>query len=209
MAPKYTVPTVLSQAHKWHNGVGFNMPLGYHHLATTPLPLVSEASLVLPDWIVNQKKVTFELDGNQQIRYLYLHDSKWQFSPQDGISLTNIPILGLAYQHLLDSQLLLPEWNHSFIPATAAVHVSTAGLTLDCLEFLTKVLKPSFSDWLIWHQSYMKELNGLLYLQVFWEITAEQYYCLCSQGGPRSLQKYSFQILKRMKKAAQLKPNVT
>eukprot|EP00957_Ditylum_brightwellii_P023506 1773600-Ditylum_brightwellii.AAC.1 len=60
----------------------------------------------------------------KEVDHLHLEKGKWTFLPRDGSASMDLPNLGLTYQLLLDSQLLVPGWNTSFLPAVAAAHVS-------------------------------------------------------------------------------------
>eukprot|EP00957_Ditylum_brightwellii_P175123 13333451-Ditylum_brightwellii.AAC.1 len=71
--------------------------------------------------------------------------------------------------------------------AAAAAHVSASGLTCDCPNSLLKALAPTFSDRAIYHDSYMEELNGLIKLGNFHEISLDEYHCLQDCGAPKAL----------------------
>eukprot|EP00957_Ditylum_brightwellii_P165870 12628642-Ditylum_brightwellii.AAC.1 len=98
-----------------------------------------------------------------------------------------LPNFAITYKSLLEQQLILPGWHRNFIPAAAAAHVSATGLTCDCPDSLLKALAPTFSNRVIWHKSYMEELNGLIKLGTFHEISLDEYQQLCDKGAPKAL----------------------
>eukprot|EP00957_Ditylum_brightwellii_P141194 10757250-Ditylum_brightwellii.AAC.1 len=49
----------------------------------------------------------------------------------------------------------------------AAAHVSASNLTCKYPDSLVKALLPPFQDRLVWHTTYMEELNRLIKLGVF------------------------------------------
>eukprot|EP00957_Ditylum_brightwellii_P002337 179521-Ditylum_brightwellii.AAC.2 len=141
----------------------------------TEPPTIQSSQLVLPQWIRDEKKVALELDGKRHFGCLQLENGRWNFKPSTSKSTINLPNFALTYKSLLDQQLILPGWHSNFIQAAAAAHVSASGLTYDCPDSLLKALAPTFSGRAIWHDSYMEELNGLIKLGIFHEISLVKY----------------------------------
>eukprot|EP00957_Ditylum_brightwellii_P181640 13836670-Ditylum_brightwellii.AAC.1 len=136
---------------------------------------IQSLQLVLPQWIGNSKKVTLDVDGKCHLGRLLLDQGNWKFKSKTSKSTMNLPNFTLTYKSLTFQQLIFLGWHSNFISAAAATHVSASRLTCDCPDSLIKALAPTFTNRAIWHESYMEELNGLIKLGTFHEISLDKY----------------------------------
>eukprot|EP00957_Ditylum_brightwellii_P204757 15340725-Ditylum_brightwellii.AAC.1 len=84
------------------------------------LPPPQSTQLVLPGWVSNEKKVTFEIDDVSNYGELVLHFGTWKFCLHQEYKSIDILNLALMYQYLLDQQLLLSGCHSNFMMAAAA-----------------------------------------------------------------------------------------
>eukprot|EP00957_Ditylum_brightwellii_P110245 8408714-Ditylum_brightwellii.AAC.1 len=71
-------------------------------------PAIQSSQLVLPRWIGDSKKVTFEIDGQRHIGHLILENGHWTFKSSTSKSTITLPNFALTYKSLLEQQLILP-----------------------------------------------------------------------------------------------------
>eukprot|EP00957_Ditylum_brightwellii_P184913 14083308-Ditylum_brightwellii.AAC.1 len=99
-------------------------------------PSSQTSQLVLPNWTGDDKKVTWELDGNRKLWWLRMQEGRWTFVPHKEKTSVALSNFALIYQSFLDQQIILPGWHSTFLLVVAAAHVSALGLACNCPESL-------------------------------------------------------------------------
>eukprot|EP00957_Ditylum_brightwellii_P056505 4284107-Ditylum_brightwellii.AAC.1 len=134
------------------------------------LPTIQSPQLVLPQWIEDSNGVILELNDQQLIVRLMLEHGNWKFKSSTSKLRVALPNFALTYKSLLDQQMILPGWHSHFIP-----YVSAGGFTNDFPDYLLKSLANTFSNRVIWYDFYIEEMNGLIELGTFHEISLDEY----------------------------------
>ena len=137
-----------------------------------------DIQITLPPWFKHDAKVRYTLGRVTHQGRLHLQSTKiWSFVVFNklGTIIKNIPLpdLPFTFQTLLTEGVLRPGWeNH---PHISASNVSAKHLVNPCPSTLTKALTTNNKDRDTWHQSYSQEYFDLKKMEVYDEITSEQF----------------------------------
>ena len=99
-----------------------------------------------------------------------------------------LPDLTRHYQRFLDTNSLIPGWPKTpQVIRGSAAHVSAASLTQPCPSTLAKAFNTNHPDKDVWMKSYEEEYYGLVALDTFTVINADQYQELRAQTGKQAI----------------------
>ena len=149
-------------------------------------PHKTTVNVTLPPWIHSDAKVQLTLGRiTHQGRLQQHQDQSWSFIVKNRLGETikthNLPDFTFNYHSLINSKVLKPGWTST--PTISANRVSATTLVNPCPPTLSKALSPDNADAPIWLESYKEEYNDLKNMEVYEEITPEQYKNIQHKSG--------------------------
>ena len=132
----------------------------------------------LPSWIQHDSKVRYTIGRVTHQGRLHIGtQNQWYFTVHNklGMIIKQLPLenLPFTFQTLIDEGVLKPGWeNH---PQLSAFNVSAKNLQHSCPPTLNKALDPSHLDRDTWLQSYTQEYSDLRNMDVYDEISQEDF----------------------------------
>ena len=146
----------------------------------------TDIKITLPPWMTHDAKVRYTVGRVTHQGRLHLNpDNLWSFVVYNklGTIIKIIPLSNLpfTFHTLLTEGTLQPGWDKH--PQITACNVSAKHLVNPCPSTLTNALLPDNHDRDTWHKSYAQEYLDLKKMEVYDEITTEQYHKIQHKCG--------------------------
>ena len=145
-----------------------------------------DIKITLPPWIHDDARVRYTLGRTTHQGRLHLRsNSHWSFVVMNklGTIIKQVPLdnFPFTFQTLINEGTLQPGWDNQ--PHIKACNVSAKNLVNPCPSSLTTALHDENKDRTTWHESYSEEFNDLKQMNVYDEISSEQFHKIQHKCG--------------------------